>query len=778
MYQKIIARFNAISFSIIIGICALLPVFFLPATVSGLGAMKGVLLYVGVFLAASFWLVAQFVQGSLKVFKHGVVLALLAWVAISLISALASKAPGVSLWGRGFAIDSFATTLVLSLFTYLVAMFASDQRRLVKLFLAAFIGATVTLLLQFFLYAFHTVPFVSTYLGHVAFQGSLIGSWVDFSYFVTLLFILALLVVEVLMPKGFFRVLSIAAMVLSLVSLIFLNFKTAWIVAVASALLVFVYKSSVERSLSKRLPRLEDEEDASADSASSRFPLMSFVSLLVGLFFLLSSNSIGVSLSRYTGISFTDIRPSFATTSQVMGSSLRRDPLFGPGAGLYSATWNQYRPQAINNTIFWNTPFEGGFNLVQSFATTNGALGTIAFLAVVILSLIQGFKLFSLKFPDRFSRFIAVASLIMLLALTMLFIFSYPSLVLIVIAFLYIGLLLGVSALVGRSSVVPLNYLRDPRLSFFSILVLVLASMAGFSAVYFSGNRFASIVLYNRALLASSAESAAVRLERAIGLAPSDMYWRTRAVLASNQFLAAAAAQTPDKTRLQNLFSQAEQSATAATAWDRNDTNNWVTLGQVYQLAVSKDATDAYTNAKRAFDEAQKLSPLNPFIRLAQAQLAAAKEDAQSAEMYIAQAIELKPDYRDAYVLRAQLKAARGDNAGAKADLGAYIQTAPYDVQGYQILGNLLIQNKEYQAGVDAYAQARDLAPNDPNGYAQYINALVAAGRRDDAIAALQALKQQFTSITGIDEQIERIRNQASTPVVQQTTETTETPEE
>jgi membrane protein implicated in regulation of membrane protease activity len=288
----------------------------------------------------------------------------------------------------------------------MVATFARDQRKLVKLFLFTFVGSAITVFLQFILYISQNVPFVSKYLGHVANQGTLVGSWVDFAYFVTFVFVLALLMYEVLIPKGFFKILSFITMLVSLLALVFLNFKTAWIVALVSSLVVFVYKSSVERSLSSRIPKLITEEQGEDEVVEKqKFPIMSMVSLLVGLFFLLSNTSIGSSISQSVGISFNDIRPSFTTTTQVMRSSIFHDPLFGAGAGLYSDVWNLHYPTIINSTLFWSSPFESGFNVLESLISTNGLLPVIALIFVLIFSLIHGFKLFNCQFPDRFTRF-------------------------------------------------------------------------------------------------------------------------------------------------------------------------------------------------------------------------------------------------------------------------------------------------------------------------------------------------------------------------------------
>jgi hypothetical protein len=762
MYQNIIRKFNSISFAIITGLCVLLPFFFLPATISGLGATKAVLLYIGVFLAFSLWLVSQFLEGTFNIIKHWALAALGVWIVLEFIGALTSQNVGVSLWGRGFSVDSFATMLVIALFTFLIASYARDQRRLVQLFLAAFAGSVFTVFLQVVLYLFHTTHFVATYFSSVTTQGTLVGSWVDFAYFVIFTFLLGLLLYEVLVPKGFFKYLSLISMILSLVVLIFLNFKTAWVITIISALLVFVYKSSVERSLSN------DNEEAA--ESSKHFPIMSFIALLVGLFFFLSSSSIGITLSHAAGISFTDIRPSFATTTHVMRATLDHNPIFGSGAGNYANMWNLYHPATINSTLFWNTSFDTGYNFILSTLTTNGVLPVVFLLIALGLALVHGFTLFSYQFPDRFSRFIAVASVIMLLAFVCLILFASPGLVLIVFGFMYLGLLLGVSALVGRTKIIEANYLQDPRTSFFAILIIVVAAMAGFSAVYFSGNRFAGIVYYNQAIAATSVESAQDRLDKAISLSPTDIYWRTSTTLFTNEFRNYASVTNPNKTQLQSVFSQAESSAQSAVAWDKGSADNWLALSQVYQLIANTQNATAYTNAKQAANEAESLNPNNPVYRLNQAQLALTKQDTTTAYAYIAQALSLKPDYLDAYVLKAQIELAGGDTNAAVTEMTNYTSIAPYDDQGFLLLGQAELQLKNYTAAVAAFGDAVTLAPTSENDYLQYIQALEVSGNKAQAIAALKQFKKLFPTVQGVDAQIAQLQAApaatVTTPVV------------
>ncbi len=766
MHQKIIEKFNTISFTIIAVLVGLLPFMFLPATIGGLGAAKGVLLYVGVFLAFSLWLVAQFVEGTFRVSRNPIMIALGAWLLLSLVSALTSANVSVSLWGRGFAMDSFATVLVLSLFTFLVATFAREGAKLFRLFFVMFIGTIFTVFLQIVLYVSQNVGFVAKYFSSVANQGTLVGSWVDFAYFVSFVFFLSLLVYEVLMPKEkFFKIASLVGMIISIIALVFLNFKAAWIVAIVSSLIIFVYKSSIENLILKFSNKDQTDVVPNAVPDRQRFPLMSFASLLIGFFFFLSASSIGAGLAQSAGISFSDVRPSVGTTVHVARSALARDPIFGAGAGRYADVWNLYHPVEINKTIFWNTPFESGFNMALSVLTTNGILVTLALIAILVLSFIYGFRLLNSSFRSPASRFIAITALIMFLAFVTLFMFASPGLVLIAIGFLAVGLLVGLSDMVGNSQVISLNYLRDPRTSFFAILILVVAAMAGFSAVFFSGNRFASILIYNRALAAADFTTAARRMDNALSLSENDVFWRTRTALYTSQFSQVAGTENPDKAQLQGYFSQAEQSARAAVAWDPGSANNWLALSQVYQLVAGANNAEAYDNGKKAADESQSRNPNNPIFLLNQAQLALAKQDTQGALASITQALALKADYLDAYILRARIRIATGETNAAVDEIGKYIATAPFDDQGYVLLGRAHLELKNYTAALDAFNSARKLTPNNPTNYLQYISALEVSGNKSDAVAELKAFKTMFPTVAGVDEQIERIQKQNTTPV-------------
>lgn len=762
-------KIHSISFIIILLLIGILPLFFLPSTVAGIVAIKGVLLYGAVLTAFSLWVIGFFLEGRIEIIRHRIMIALVAWGGLSLINALTSRVLAVSLWGRGFAVDSFAFTAVGILAFVLIASFAAERARLLRMFFALFFGSLCTVLFQILFYVTYKTSFVSRYFSGIAQQGTLVGSWTDFAYLTVMVFMMGLLCIEVLRPKAFLKISAISAVVLSLFVLIFLNFTTAWVLTILGALIVFVYKSSIDRVVVKTTKK-KGEDSIEPVQKTASFPVYAFISLLIALFFYLSANSVGAALANYANLTFSNIRPSFSTSVHVARATVTHDPLFGAGAGRYTEMWNLYRPSDVNKTIFWNKSFDTGYSTALSVITTNGVLPFIALVTVMVYIVIISIKTIQVAPRDNVMRFVVVMTAVMVGGSIALFFAETPGLVLVTIGFFFMAFMVGIAIQSGVISLQSFDYLKDPRASFFTILLLVLIAMVGFSATYFTGNRFASIVYYNRALLASDSAIAQSRIDRALSLSQNDIYWRTRAVLFTNQFSSAAAGANPDKALLQSYFSQAEQSARAATTWDATNANNWLTVSQVYQLVASSNATEAITNGKKAAEEALQRNPNNPVIFINQAQFALIQQDTQGALEFIKKALAIKPDYLDAFIMKGQIAKNAGDAQGLKNELLAYVQTAPYDEQGYVVLSQAAAEAKEYQLALSAIVQAARLQPNNPNYYAQYITLLYLSGNKTQAVQELKNFKTVFPGIGGVDEQIKKIESESVAAPTAQTT--------
>ncbi len=763
MQNKTALKFHNTSFFVLLAVCCLMPIMFLPSTWAALGAVKGVVLSVGAFLAFGFWLIAQFIEGSIKIPKSKTLALLGGWAVFSFASALLSVNSSLSLWGRGFSSDSLVTTVSLVVITFLVSLYTQEQKKLVRMFLVLFSVTGITLLLQVILFAFKDVSFVAQLFGHISSGGTIVGTWVDFSYFAVFVFITSLLMYELLAPNGFFKKIALSFVVLTLLVLIFLNLKIAWLIGLVAALIIFVYKTSVDRTAQlANMQRISEDALYQPSEYKSDFPYMSFISLLVGLFFLLSSSVVSGYFSRLVGVSFNDIRPSFGTTVEVVKDSIRQSPLFGNGAGTFSDLWDLHRPLEVNQTPFWNTSFGTGFNTILTMAATNGLFAILALLAGLISALILGFKLFGYSFADRFTRFISVTSFVVVITFVSFLLINTPGFVMLSLGFIYIGLLVGASGLVGRTSIIEIRYLKDPRMSFISILGIVALLILIFAGVFFSVNRFIGVMLFNRAVASPSVEVALGRLNNLLAINRNDIYYRTYASLVSSEFSRLANVEGADQTQLQALYTQAVAASQQAVVWHDGSAINWLSLSQLYQLAAGGEDKTIYEQAKEAAEKAFARNPKNPVLELNNAQIALTQKDSTTALAAIERALVLKPDYFDAYLLRAQIQSTEGNTTPFIENLTAYIQKAPNDSQGYIALAQVYAQQKKYDEALGAIVYAQRLSPSDLTIFGIYINILEQAGEKQKAIDELEIFKGRFPEVTGVEEKITELRNSAT----------------
>ncbi|HSE56909.1 MAG TPA: tetratricopeptide repeat protein, partial [Candidatus Paceibacterota bacterium] len=415
--------------------------------------------------------------------------------------------------------------------------------------------------------------------------------------------------------------------------------------------------------------------------------------------------------------------------------------------------------------VFWNTPFEGGYSTISTFLVTNGSLVTLALIITIALVLVHGFRLFNYQYPDRFTRFIAVSSLIILVPFIALLFVGLSSIVLISYGFLLIGLLIGVSVLVGRTRLASFQYLKDPRSSFFIILLLVLASLSTLSSAYLATSKFVGTVSYNHALVSKDADTAIRRTLRALTFSRNDLYFRTVSALYVSKFSEGAKAEKPDQALLQQYFSAAEGSAQQAIKYNPADALNWQTLASVYQLIVPAKTEGAYDNARSALDRAALLSPSQPAYQLSLANLEVLHDNGAGAQTAIDRAIELKPDYLDAYLLRAQLKQRAGDTDAARDALRSYTTAFPGSDAGFYALGSFELALKNYQSAREALARARALNPYNLRAQLEYVNTLKLLGQKEAAVTVLEELKQRFPNLQGVEAEIDRLKTGQATPI-------------
>ncbi len=96
-------------------------------------------------------------------------------------------------------------------------------------------------------------------------------------------------------------------------------------------------------------------------------------------------------------------------------------------------------------------------------------------------------------------------------------------------------------------------------------------------------------------------------------------------------------------------------------------------------------------------------------------------------------AIELKPNFKEAYLNRGVAKDKSGDWVGAIVDYNKAIQLKPDYAQGYVNLGNVKLEDKDWDGAIKDFTKAIELKPDYPKAYTDRARAYIGLGENDKA---------------------------------------------
>lgn len=123
-----------------------------------------------------------------------------------------------------------------------------------------------------------------------------------------------------------------------------------------------------------------------------------------------------------------------------------------------------------------------------------------------------------------------------------------------------------------------------------------------------------------------------------------------------------------------------------------------------------------------------------PYAQLSLSQLAALTQNLALAEQAAQRALQLKPDWNDALVLRARIQAERGDIKTALAGLRKALASHPKDNELRMNYARLLVQDKRFNEARDQFQRIARVAPDDAD--VQYALGLLAIDANQSADAA------------------------------------------
>lgn len=725
------------TFIITIGLIFLLPLIFVPAGVLPLSYAKTLVLVLGILAGALLFLYQCWREGVVSFPKHYILYFVALLPAIYLLSALLTTPSSLSLLGYNFEVGTFGFILLgSSLFVLATATVSNGGKALRAL--TAFFGA-LTLLALFVwvkILSDRDILVLGNFAGNM---GNPLGGWTDMGVVFGLLSILSILAIGMLPMKPLIKWLLHAIFVLSTALLLLINFSIALALTLGASVLVWLYFSQIERQFAP-----------SSGGGRKRFVLLPIILAIVSLLFLVNPTVSGEKgklsnvMAGISGVNNSDVRPTFSATLTISKAVLSQVALLGSGPNTFSQDWLIFKPKNVNATPFWSIAFPSGVGFVPTQIATTGILGTLVWALFLLSIIVLALKSLNHIPESRALRFTLISSLFITVFIWAASIVYTPSLVVLILGFVFAGIFV---ALVAENGIIPksaINLRGSTSARLASIIVVGLLTVGALYLGVVTSKRIVAAYHFQKAVkLANTAGTPLTevedRLMKAIKIIPLDIYYGAASQLYFAKAKSAANATEETTENNQALFqdSLSKSIATARSAVTVNPTayQNWEILGSIYGALVPEPLSveGAYENAQFAYAEAYKRNPNDPRLPLLLAQLEFSKKNVNQARSYIQNAITLKPDYADAYLMLAQLEVSENNLPGAIASTEALAQLAPSNAGIFFELGVLKYSNQNYSSAAESLEKSLELVPDYANAKYYLALALQRLGRTDEA---------------------------------------------
>ncbi len=723
-----------LSVSSLFGALGVLPLVIAPFVSNGV--VKMTVFSLGVFLCALFWLFARLADGKVTFLKHPI--ALLAWTlpVIAVVSALFSPTVTTSLFGRGFETDTALSILSLVLAFFFSFAYFNVKERTMQLYFVLIGGSLLAMVVQVVRMIFMKSIGSATLWGDAV---TVLGSWNDFALFLGMIVVLVLSCLEFFVVTKQIKIGLYVFLGLSAAALAAVNFMPAWILVGVLSLFIFIFKIS-----------FFDRNKSDEQKKERPIPLVGFTLVIVSLIFILANASVGPVLGRVFNIQSFEVRPSVLTTTQVFTQSVKHNPVLGIGPNHFFSVWNTYKPTSIISTDFWNVTFNAGFGYVPTIFITQGILGGLLWLVFVLWFVIKGFKTIFKEYADlkKNDFFFAFSSFtVSLYCLGAFFIYT-PNMIMLVFGFVFMGIFLATLVQSGYMKTGTIELLTDPRVSFFSILILIACMIGVMTLGYRTVKTFWANSLYGSSFQTNSIDTKERKVTQAIVLAPTDAMYRSLAGIYLqklgtylNQKSVSVESIQPE---LQATLDAAQLAGKRAISFDETLPDNWVNLASVYQAIIPLKVTGAYDQSKSAFIQAQKLSPKNPDITLLRAGLEVANQDSSKARTLALEAVSQKQNFVDGYVFLSQLETSLGNTSKAIEYATTGALKSPNDTKAFYWKGISEFNASQYVSSVTSFERSVILNPLFDTSRFMLARAYDKTGKSTQALEQIKILKTRF----------------------------------
>ncbi len=749
---KVSSFFERAPFFLLLGLTFLLPIFFLPASLSTLPFGKHGLLALCTLLAFAFWAISSMQKGKVSYVNEISQIPLVLVLLVTLVSSLGFVKQ--SLFGIGPEIDTFGSLAILCMLFFLASLTFRTKKAIFNFYVALFASFAVVVIFQ--VIRFFGGPAFLTFNIFGDATSNLIGKWNDLGVFAGAVTLLSVFFLELLPSSLLVKRLVIGALALSLFIVFIVNFPMLWaMLGIAAAVFLFIV-AFVEKHSTKGTASFlaHSSEDDMSDpfgkmKKMARSFLPSVLVIVMAILCIFFSDSIGSMLLSRFHVQNLEVRPSLQATYNLGVSTLKEKPLFGIGPNRFVNQWLSSKPDSVNDSNYWDTDFVYGFGLVPSSLVTIGLLGFLSWIAFLALYAKRGIRSLVSLPEDPLLRYFALSSFVVSLYFWALNVFYVPGTTTFALGFLFSGLFIGALSGAGLIEKKEVSFGSTDSSGLFTKLLcgllLILSVFLGF--VY--GKKFIAMSLFQKgvsiASITGNMDIAEGYIVRAAALSPEDIYYRALSDIGVSRLNNILAVQnTKDKLSddayqkafngvLQNVLNAADK----ALAANPGDYRNWVLRGNVYSSLIPFKYSGAYDTARTAYTKAIGLNPKSPSIALLLGRLELTNGNYATAIDYVGKSLNLKRNYVEGYLFRGQAEVQKGDIASAIPDFESAAYFSQNNAQIFFQLGVLYYNAKKYENAVSVLGRAVTIDPSYANARYFLGLSLEKQGRIDDAIAAL-----------------------------------------
>lgn len=723
----------------------LIPLFYLPYTNDIFNLPKQLLLSVVVLLGLLLWLLKVVITKKFVLKRTILDIPILFFALFLIISAVVSQSALLSFLGKT---DNFVmhTTFLLSLLLWFWLFIQCVRKEdFLEILYSAFLLAGSLTGLFFLLRNSGWLQEITAVVGSNMI--SQVNS--EFGIYMAAVAITALGFLLLRRRRLILQILPFVSAVIAVTVLIKLGFTISWIVFAVGLGLLLVLGISL--------------------LAETRTIFLSIVLVL----FLISILTIFVGTPKFLKANLPlevalGVRPSWDVTYQTIVNNAKNF-MFGSGPGTFIYDFSRFRSPAFNTSqVAWSTRFDQPYSTVLALLAELGVVGFLSFMFILLLLFGSIFSVWIKTRPSTWGKikekvgidseaarqYQAFIPAFAWLATTVGLFLSFYG----IVAWWLWFWLLSVS-IVSLSFVHPglihkknITLEVSPQYSFAISfgMVLVFTLLIVFGA--FNIRYYLAEVAYAKAIKASNIEVVEQNVQKAIEYRPSyPQYHLTLAKINLQKARNLSEQETANSELIMGIVATAVNEAKRAADEDPNNVQTWDVLSLMY-MNVRTFASDANSWALDALQKAIILESSNPIFQWRLANVYVFAGQAEEAVKAYKKAIELKPDYFDAYKELALLyeqqqdldaaimiyepimpvvqnnavmlfdlgrlfynRAEEGDNARAEVVWQRAIELEPNYSNALYSLGLLYEKRGDKQTAVQYYEKVNQLNPDNPD---------------------------------------------------------------